>query len=166
MKKRSVTFQIIHIAAFLISLSAFELKADPRPILAAVVQQLQTGSPNSGWYGPVLWSTIAAQTGGSGYYPSLAALGPVTTIDVVGSQALPYGAIFQLVAHHNSGASSSWFMGIGAASNRIEYMNFNIGASLPSQPIPNPTPTPTPNPPTPTTPSSSGGACSLYPDLC
>ncbi|MGY3296717.1 hypothetical protein ACVWY1_001138 [Pseudomonas sp. TE6288] len=140
-------------------------KADPRPVLAGMIQQLQTGTPNQMWYGPQLWQTIAMQTGNSGYYPALAALGPVTNITVIGSQGLPGGAIFNLVATHQGG-QSTWFMGIGALSNRIEYANFNIGANLPSQPIPNPTPTPTATPSTPTSPSNDGGACSMYPDLC
>lgn len=140
-------------------------KADPRPVLAGMIQQLQTGTPNQMWYGQQLWQTIAMQTGNTGYYPALAALGPVTDIAVIGSQALPGGAIFNLIATHQGG-QSSWFIGIGAQSNRIEYANFNIGANLPSQPIPNPTPAPTPNPSAPTNPSNDGGACSMYPDLC
>jgi hypothetical protein len=148
-----------------------EAKADPRPILAGLIQQLQTGTPNPSWYGPQLWHTISTQTGGTGHYPALSALGPVANIDLVGSQGLPGGAIFNLVATHQFGGQSTWFMGIGALSNRIEYAYFNIGSSLPPQQIPNPTSTPTPTPPPPASPGSGsgsgdGGACSLYPNLC
>ena len=157
--------RVLSAVIFLLPLLSSEAKADPRNVLSAMIQQLQTGTPNPDWYGPQLWQTIAMQTGGSGYYPSLAALGPVTNITILSSQGLPGGAIFNLVATHKGG-QSTWFMGINAMSNRIEYVNFNIGNSLPADPLPKPTPTPTPVPPTPTSPSSSGGACSLYPDLC
>lgn len=162
---KSRLFRVLSVVILLLPLFLNEAKADPRNILASMIQQLQTGTPNPTWYGPQLWQTIAMQTGGSGYYPALAALGPVTNINVVSSQGLPGGAIFNLIATHQAG-QSTWFMGIGTMSNRIEYANFNVGSSLPPQQIPNPTSTPTPNPAPPTNPGSSGGACSLYPDLC
>lgn len=140
-----------------------EAKADPRQILNSVIQQLQTGTPNPNWYGPQLWGTIFNQTGGSGVYPQLANLGGVQNINIITSQALPQGDIFNMVAQHQNG-QSIWFIGIGRFSNRIEYANFNIGTTPPSNPIPNPTPNPTPTPTPPPTPD--GTACQLYPDLC
>jgi hypothetical protein len=151
------------VLVFFLCIGSVEVKADPRQILNSVIQQLQTGTPNPNWYGPQLWSTIFNQTGGSGVYPQLTSLGAVQNINIVASQALPQGDIFNMVAQHQNG-QSIWFIGIGRFSNRIEYANFNIGATLPSNPIPNPTPNPTPTPSQPSTPD--GAACQLYPDLC
>lgn len=167
MFRRLISHVIRPLALLLVFLPVLA-QADPRQILASVIQQLQTGTPNPGWYGPQVWGVIAAQTGNSGYYPQLASLGPVSSVNLVSSQGLPGGAIFQMVANHQYG-HSAWFIGIGNLSNRIEYANFNVGNSLPSNPVPNPTPSPTPTPtptPTPPTTGSPDDSCSLYPNLC
>jgi len=151
-------------------------QADPRQILAAVVQQLQTGTPNPYWYGPQLWQTIAMQTNNSGVYFPLVQLGPVTNVVVSGQVQLPAGPLYSLVAQHQNGVST-WQLGISLYSNRIEYANFNVGSSvpqpLPSQPVPIPTsgapqpgtaPNPPPNPPP--AASASSEACKKFPNLC
>ena len=66
-------------------------QADPRQILAAVIQQVQTGTPNPTWYGVQLWQTIAMQTNNSGVYMPLVQLGPVTNVVLNGQTQLPGG---------------------------------------------------------------------------
>lgn len=144
-------------------------QADPRQILAAVIAQLQTGTPNPGWYGPQLWSTIAAQTGNSGVYPQLVSLGPVSNVTVTNQIQLPAGPVYQMRANHQNG-DSMWLLGISFYSNRIEYANFEVGAAapapLPPSPLPVPGPT-TPPSPQPTTPDADGSdACKQFPNLC
>jgi len=150
-------------------------QADPRQILAAVIQQLQTGTPNPTWYGVQLWQTIAIQTNNSGVYMQLAQLGQVTNVVVNGQTQLPAGPVYSLVAQHQGGVST-WLLGISLYTNRIEYANFNIGAvpqQLPPPPVPlpqtsAPTPGSAPNPPTNSPPeaSSTSEACRKFPNLC
>jgi hypothetical protein len=150
-------------------------QADPRQILAAVIQQLQTGTPNPTWYGPQLWQTIAIQTNNSGVYLPLVQLGLVTNVVVNGQTQLPAGPLYSMTAQHQGGVST-WLLGISIYTNRIEYANFNIGAvpqQLPPQPVPlpqtsAPTPGSAPNPPTnpPPAASSTSEACRKFPNLC
>jgi hypothetical protein len=150
-------------------------QSDPRQILAAVIQQLQTGTPNPAWYGVELWQTIAIQTNNSGVYLQLVQLGQVTNVVVNGQTQLPAGPVYSMVAQHQGGVSS-WLLGISVYTNRIEYANFNIGAvplQLPPQPVPlasTPAPTPgsAPNPPPnpPPAASSTSEACRKFPNLC
>jgi len=150
-------------------------QADPRQILAAVIQQLQTGTPNPTWYGVQLWQTIALATNNSGIYVQLAQLGQVTNVVVTGQTQLPAGPLYLMVAQHQGGVST-WLLGISLYTNRIEYADFSIGAvpqQLPSQPVPLPqTPAPTPGsapkPPTNSPPggSSTSDACRKFPNLC
>lgn len=150
-------------------------QADPRQILAAVIQQLQTGTPNPTWYGVQLWQTIAIQTNNTGVYMQLVQLGPVTNVVVNGQTQLPAGPVYSMVAQHQGGVST-WLLGISLYTNRIEYANFNIGAvpqQLPPQPAPlpqtsAPTPGTTPDPPTNPAPaaSSASEACRKFPNLC
>ena len=139
--------------------------ADPRPILAAMINQLQTGQLNQSWYSPQLWQTIGQQTNWTGVYPQLQQLGPVQQVVIQSSQGFPLGNVFKLSAQHQNG-SSEWIIGIGNFSNQIDFANFNIaGASAPPLPsLPKPTSTPTPNPPTPTNPDAN--SCQLFPDMC
>ncbi len=157
--------------------SAALAQADPRMILQGVIQQLSSGTPNPTWYGPQLWATIAAQTGGSGFYPQLAAAGVPTNIVVLQQQQMPQGVIFRMQSQHASGTGFEWLLGLNHFGNRIEYMNSNpLQANLPGpgpnpNPPPNPNPAPLPNPapvPNPgrTTIPPSGSACDRFPGLC
>jgi hypothetical protein len=179
MLKRSIRFLIAVVLACLFQAPATRTasaQADPRQILAAVIQQLQTGTPNPTWYGPQLWQTIAMQTNNSGFYPQLNQLGPVTNVVVSGQTQLPVGPVYSMVVQHQQGVST-WVLGISLYTNRIEYANFNIGSStpqpLPAQPVPlpqtaAPTPGSVPNPPSNPPPQTSGTseACRKFPNLC
>jgi hypothetical protein len=150
-------------------------QADPRQILAAVIQQVQTGTPNPTWYGVQLWQTIAMQTNNSGVYMPLVQLGPVTNVVLNGQTQLPGGPVYSMVAQHQRGVST-WLLGISLYTNRIEYANFSIGAvpqQLPPQPVPlpqtsAPTPGSAPNPPTNSPPAANptSEACRKFPNLC
>jgi hypothetical protein len=150
-------------------------QADPRQILAAVIQQLQTGTPNPTWYGPQLWQTIAFQTNNSGVYMQLVQLGTVTNVVLNGQTQLPAGPVYSLMVQHQGGVSA-WLLGISLYTNRIEYANFSIGSApqqLPPQPVPVPTTpaptvgsTPTPPTPSPTPASPTSEACRKFPNLC
>src|SRR5262249_9711287 len=136
-------------------------QGDPRQILAGMIAQLQTGTPNPMWYGPQLWQTIAMQTGGSGIYPPLAQLGPVQNVTITQQQQLPQGWLVAMTARHSNG-QSTWLIGIGSMSNRIEYANFNVGPSATPFPLPNPNPSPSPQPsplPNPNPSPSDSAAC-------
>jgi hypothetical protein len=151
-------------------------QVDPRQILAAVILQLQTGTPNQNWYGAELWQTIAMQTNYSGVYPPLVQLGQVTNVVVSAQSQLPAGPVYSMVAQHQNGVST-WLLGISLYSNRIEYAYFNVGSAippgLPPQPVPlplssAPQPGTTPNPPAnpPPAASSTSEACRKFPNLC
>lgn len=134
---------------------------DPRQVLAGAILQLQTGMPNPSWYGAQLWQTIAMQTGNSGLYPQLAALGPVTNIVINQVQQLPGGSLYAMTASHQKGAST-WYLGI--AGNRIEYANFNIGG-FPVTSNPDPLPTPPSGKPK-EVPGAQSDSCKKFPNLC
>jgi hypothetical protein len=153
-------------------------QASAQAILAGVIQQLQTGTPNPSWYGVQLWQTIAIQTNNSGLYQPLAQLGPVQNISVVNQVQMPTGPVYSLVAQHSGGAST-WTLGISMYTNKIEYANFNINANQPPLPAPPPTTTPiatgpapipgtTPNPPPgpPPVANPTSDACKRFPNLC
>lgn len=177
--KGSIRFLIAVVLACLLQAPATRTasaQADPRQILMAVIQQLQTGTPNITWYGPQLWQTIAMQTGNSGVYPQLVQLGQVTNVVVSGQTQLPAGPVYSLVAQHLNGVST-WQLGISLYTNRIEYANFNVGnpapQPLPAQPVPlprtaAPTPGSAPNPPSepPTPVDKASEACRKFPNLC
>ncbi len=164
--------QQLLIAVILVLLSMVEIhetnaQTDPRQILQGVIIQLQTGTPNSMWYGAQLWQTIAMQTGNSGVYPQLVQLGQVTNITVTQQQQMPQGMLYAMTVQHMNG-QSTWSFGISSLSNRIEYANFNVGAS--TQPLPSPAPSPSPKPqPTPPAGTPADGtsqACKKFPNLC
>ena len=144
-------------------------QVDPRQILAGMISQLQTGTPNPMWYGAQLWQTISLQTGYTGVYPQLVQLGPVQNVVVTQQQPLPQGWLFAMTAQHSNG-QSTWQIGISSMSNRIEYANFNVGWSptpfpLPTNPAPSPSPEPGPTPrPDPSARDSE--ACRKFPNLC
>lgn len=179
MLKGSIRFLVAAVLACLLQTPATRTasaQADPRQILAAVIQQLQTGTPNITWYGPQLWQTIAMQTNGTGVYMQLVQLGQVTNVVVSGQTQLPAGPVYSMVAQHQQGVST-WQLGISLYTNRIEYANFNVGSStpqpLPPPPVPlpqtsAPTPGSEPNPPSrpPPQASSSSEACRKFPNLC
>lgn len=151
------------VLAVLLNLSVIEsanAQGDPRRILAGMIEQLQTGTPNPMWYGAQLWQTIAMQTGNTGVYPQLAQLGSVQDVIVTQQQQLPQGWLFAMTAQHSNG-HSIWQMGVSSITNRIEYANFNVGASPtpPPNPQPNPIPAPSPSP-------SESEACKKFPNLC
>lgn len=161
---RRIVAILFTVASFLLIHKSAWAQADPRQLLGAMIQQLQTGTLNLTWYGPQLLQAIAAQTGGTGKDPRLIQLGPVSKISVMQQVPLPTGILYSLQATHQNG-TSAWVLGIGAMTNRIEYANFSVGAP---QPLPSPAPTPGPNPPdpTPSTDPRSSAACQQFPNLC
>lgn len=155
--------------------SQAQAQLDPRQILAGVIMQLQTGQPNPGWFGPVLWQTLALQTNGTGFIPLLAQGGPVINIQVTQQQQLPNGMMFQLVSSQQGGLQLGWNMGISTMTNKIEFLSFSPAQQTPPLPSPGPLPTPTtPTTPAPSpgpgtgtpTPRTTGEACQRFPNLC
>lgn len=145
--------------------SLAQAQQDPRQILAGVIQQLQTGTPNPQWYGQQLWFLIAQQTGNTGVYPALVQLGPLTNATVTQTVQLPAGPVYAITAQHQNG-TSTWNLGISNFTNRIEYANFNVGSSPQPLPSPNPQPSPPPTSPGPAGSPSSSPACQKFPNLC
>jgi hypothetical protein len=175
MNVRQMLFALTAALALIVSglqLSAsYAQSLDPRPYLLNFIRQMQTGTPSQGLIGPALWNLIAQQTGGSGYYPVLAALGPVTEIAVQQQVDLPQGTVFAMTSRHAQGICG-WHIGIGSMTGKIEYSSFFVGSSppaLPAGPSPAPSPGQPPGPtpqPTPSKPPSDTPACQKYPDLC
>ena len=155
-------------------------QGNPRVVLYQLIEQLQTGTSGSVIYSPELREVIAQQTGNTGVYRSLLALGRVTSITMEAVMPMSRGTAYSMVATHSKGAST-WQIGVASATNRIEYLEFRIGnsaASSPSvsarpraspaeprrDPAPAPSPTPTPGPVGPTVDTSP--ACQKFPNLC
>ncbi len=149
---------------------------DPRVILAQVINALQNGGPPQvySWFGPQLFQTVHAQTGGSGIYPPLRQLGPVVGMHVTGQQPFPAGPVYAVQVQHQGGVTN-WFIGISQLTSRIEYLNFEISGTGPGPTAPppdvsrGPQPNPTPGggggtPPQPTPGGSDG--CRLFPSMC
>jgi hypothetical protein len=165
-------FRILLIAALLVAgvLQANAQQFDPRQVLATLILELQTGTPNPGLIGPQLWQAIAKQTGNSGVYQPLQQLGQVTGINIVQQIPLPYGAGFVMTAQHQNG-QSSWQFAISQMSGKVEYAGFSVQQNGGTGPINPPigggggtTPPPDPNPNP--KPISTGDACTKFPDLC
>src|SRR5262249_11210698 len=140
-------------------------QADPRQVLREVIRQFQTGTPNPLWYGVQVWQTAAYQTANSGVYPQLVALGAVTKVHLNQQQQLQGGMLYNLTADHKNGAST-WLLGVGAYSNRIEYLSFNINDSNPSGSNASPADTDIPAPSNPGTQQKGSEACKKFPQLC
>jgi hypothetical protein len=154
---------------------------DPRAVLQGMIAQLQTGRLDPNWYGPQLWQVMAMQTGGTGIYPQLVALGPVQNIAVMQQNPLPGGIVYNLAAQHAAGISN-WLIGIGSMSRRIEYAEAQFvpagglpgglpGGAGPPPGLGNPSPSPAPGAsgpsnPAPVPPSSASDACRRFPNLC
>jgi hypothetical protein len=137
-------------------------------ILRQVILQLQTGTPNPGWYGAQLWQTIALQTANIGIYPQLVQLGAVTSITITQQAPLPTGMLYAATVQHQNG-TSTWNLGISTLTNRIEYANVTFGPS--QQPLPlsrSPgVPKTGPNPPSnPPPQDKTSPACQKFPNLC
>lgn len=149
-------------------------QADGRQLLAALIQQMQTGTPNAGLIGQQLWFTISQQTGGTGYYPQLAQLGPVTGIQIQQQMMLPQGPVFAMTAQHQNGYST-WQLGFSHLTGKIEYASVTSlgnggggGGGAPTTPPPNPLPDSGPD-----SGDNGGGAgggtsaaCQKFPNLC
>lgn len=183
---RRVIASLLLTAAMLTSRPAeAQQEVDPRPVIAGMILQFQTGTPNVNWYSPQLWTLFAVQTANTGIYPQLQMLGPVQNVVVNQFIRLPVGSLYSLTAFHTNGRSD-WRIGINKFSNRVEYadiaFNQSQAYSLPSSaPAPAPPPPPAPAPPDPQTPNpdpprpdpsptppnpTTSDACQQFPDLC
>lgn len=164
---------LVALALALVLTTPARAQFDPRTTLMQMILQLQTGTPNPGWYGVDLWQTMAMQTGNSGVYPILVQLGPVQQVTVTGQMPLPTGQLYTLTAHHQNGVST-WTIGISSLTRRIEYANFNVGGAPSALPYPQTPPDPGPfarpvNPPPnnpPPVSSDTSEACRKFPNLC
>jgi hypothetical protein len=137
---------------------------EPRTLVVSAVRALQTG--NLSIFGTQAQQRVRFQTGPSGVYHPLVAIGPITNVVVLGQAPMPQGVVIQGRAFHANGLSD-WTLAYSFITQRIEFGNFNI----PMQGLPPPTPTPAspapgPPPSTPSVPTSTGDACAKYPQLC
>lgn len=149
-KARQVALAVLAGPAMLF---AFELKADtPRPegTVYTYVSALQVGNIPAlqALLEPQLYQTTLAQTSGTGIYPIIRDLGPITNIQVSAVQQDPsYPATYSFHASvsHPRGISR-WSFFVAAADLRIRWTNLEF-VSL-SPPIPGPVPIPNPTPST------------------
>ncbi len=113
-------------------------QADPRQILTAVIQQLQTGTPNSNL---VRSPALADHRHADQQQRRLHAAGSARAGDQCRPERAdpaPCGTGLLHGARSISRAYSTWLLGISLYTNRIEYANFNIGAPRPSSCRPSP----------------------------
>jgi hypothetical protein len=144
---------------------------DPRAVMAGVIQQFQTGTPNGMWYSPQLWQLMAYQTNNTGFSPALASLGPVQDIQITDQIQLPAGPVYSLNVRH-ANAQYTAQIGISYWTNRIEYLTLNFQQAtqptpqpLPPSPMP-PNPNPQPQPQSTTPDVADSEACRRFPNLC
>lgn len=164
-RKRMLRFVMVAVLAFGLLTDKIAIgQVDPANILAEVISQLQTGTPNPSFYGIQLWQMISMQTAGRGIYPQLVQLGDVQDISVQNEQRLPQGVVYVMQADHENG-QSVWQLGISSFTNKIEYANFNVSTSRRGRSRP-PNPSPSPGPSAPAPPSGDSDACRKYPNLC
>lgn len=134
----------------------------PEQDLAQIISGLQSGVYNWSRFAPPIWQIIYQQTGGSGRYPGLAALGQPTSIVQTGGWPLPNGYFYMFRTDFQSG-SLMW---------QVAADNFGRIWGIQFQPVSNPNPA-EPAPKMPTggkskgdQPASKDDACKLYPNLC
>jgi|GEM_PF-1896319 len=118
-------------------------QTNPRTVTQQLIEQLQTGKPRDLELGPSVRKVIADQTESTGVYRSLVALGPVTGVLLNNTVPLKRGTLYALTAKHDKG-TSTWYVGIGADSQRVEYFEFKVARS--ATPLPNSRPDPRPDP--------------------
>lgn len=120
-------------------------EGNPRIVTRHLIEQLQTGKPREIELGSSVRKVIADQTGNTGVYRSLVGLGPVTEILLNNTVPLKRGTLYALTAKHDKG-TSTWYVGIGADSQRVEYFEFKVAraaTALPNSradPLPDPLP--------------------------
>ncbi|TDN86435.1 hypothetical protein [Stakelama pacifica] len=143
--------------------------------MALMVQHFQSGSaylPAFAW--PVR-QLILQQTGGTTYYPQLAALGPLQNVSVIGAQQLPNGIVCGFATQF-ANVNLFWQVAYGA-DGLIYGLNYtpapapSVPRSGSPAPVPSAGPTggTTPSLPTPGTspvPQGQEEGCDLYPNLC
>ena len=119
---------------------------------------------------------VFQQTGGTGYYVTIAQLGQVTGAQVYGRQEFPVGPVYAVRVNHQYGAVD-WYIGFNRATNVIEYIASQaapVGQPLPQVQTPPPPPSTSPvSTPAPAAPAvqappaaKSGEGCDLYPTMC
>lgn len=135
--------------------------ACPQNSAANLIADLQGGTVKAQFLSPSVWQNILYQSGGSGYFPQLAQLGPIIGISNIGYQPLPNGQVCGFLVQFNN-AQMVWQ--IAFAFGLVQGVNFNTVGS------PGPTGGTTPSPPQPPTRSDPvpdpGDSCKLYPNLC
>ncbi|TFW55794.1 alpha/beta hydrolase [Bradyrhizobium sp. MOS001] len=140
----------IALAAGLTMYAASELKADPpRPegTVYAYVSALQVGNIPAlqALLEPQLYQNTLAQTSGTGIYPIIRDLGPITNIQVSTTQLDQTNQAYSFRADvfHPRGISR-WSLFVAAADLRIRWTNLEIVSMTPIAP-PVPIPVPIPN---------------------
>lgn len=118
-------------------------EGNPRIVTRQLIEQLQTGKPREIELGPSVRKVIADQTNNTGVYRSLVGLGAVTEILLDNTVPLKRGTLYALTAKHDKG-TSTWYVGIGADSQRVEYFEFKVARA--ATPLPNSRADPRPDP--------------------
>ncbi len=118
-------------------------ESNPRIVTRQLIEQLQTGKPREVELGPSVRKVIADQTNNTGVYRSLAGLGAVSGVLLNNTVPLKRGTLYALTATHDRG-TSTWYVGIGADSQRVEYFEFKVARA--ATPLPNSRADPRPDP--------------------
>jgi hypothetical protein len=143
------------------------------PSMSLMIQHFQSGSVHLPAFAWPVRQLILQQTGGTTYYPQLAALGPLQNVTVVGAQPLPNGIVCGFATQFAT-VNLLWQVAYGS-DGLIYGLNYTPAPSVPNNRGPAPPPPvgptggTTPNLPTPGTspvPKDQDEGCELYPNLC
>jgi hypothetical protein len=161
------------------TLVAAQPGGDPRPILFQLVAAFQRGGPQPVFQrlSPAMYQLVWSQTGGSGFYLTMAQLGPVINGTVHGRQDFPVGPVYTVRVQHQFGATD-WYIGFNRFTNVIEYIGSHpAGTHEPEPrldapppridaPPPRREPRDIPRDPPPSKSTESAAGCDLYPTMC
>ena len=171
--------QLVTLVCFLFCSVVLLAQTNEERNMGVIINGLQTGSMNWNRFAPDIKLVIAAQTGGTGRYLGLAALGPPLRIKMLNVFQLPAGFYYVFESRFASG-TLQWQVVTDVQGN-IWNLNFQPSASnIGSTPVPDDTEDPKPEPKsTPKkkklpvggqdqgdAPTSKDEACKLFPNLC
>lgn len=142
-------------------------QAQMQQLCGNIATALTVGDQRAAYaFAPEARQMVGAQTGGTGRYPQLAALGQPVGAYVSQGQPVPLGVVFSCQVQHHAGVSVWHFAIVRGLVHRFQFQ-----ASGGRQPHPAPSttapaaPQPSPDAQEPGTPSRTE-ACARFPEMC
>lgn len=135
MRSRLANILLAALVAISVFTTAEAQIPDPQETLETIIGAFQKGGPPVAYQtlSPLVFNLVASQTSGSGYYPQIAAAGPISSTEVLDSKAFPLGPMYVIRVTHAGSAFASggpvdWFIGFNQATGKIEYLTFQTVA--------------------------------------